>query len=47
MADITLPIGSSMLDTFRSLTGSFSDMIELLAPSITSTPLGKGSPREG
>ena len=46
MADITLPIGSST-DTFRSLTGSLSDVIELLAPSITSTPLGKASPREG
>ena len=46
-ANITLPISSSMLDTFRSPTGSLSDMIELLAPSITSTPLGKASPREG
>ena len=45
--DTTLPISSSILDTFRSLTGSFSDVIELLAPSITSTPLGKASPREG
>ena len=47
MADITLPIGSSMLDTFHNLTGSLSDVIEPLAPSITSTPLGKASPREG
>ena len=47
MADITLPISSSMLDTFRSLTGSLSDVIEPLAPSITSTPLGKAGPREG
>ena len=47
MADITLPIGSSMLYTFCSPTGSLSDVIELLAPSITSTPLGKSGPREG
>ena len=47
MANITLPIASSTLDTFRSLTGSLSDMIEPIAPSITSTPLGKASPREG
>ena len=46
-ADITLPIGSSTSDTFCSLTGSLSDMIELLAPCITSTPLGKAGPREG
>ena len=47
MADITLPISSSTLDTFRSLTGSLSDVIELLAPSNTSTLLGKAGPREG
>ena len=47
MADTTLPIGSSTLDTFCSLTGSLSDVIELLAPSITSTPQGRASPREG
>ena len=46
-AGITLPIGSSTLDTFCSPTGSLSDMIGLLAPSITSTPLGKAGPREG
>ena len=46
-ADITLPIGSSMSDTFHSPMGSLSDMIEPLAPSITSTPLGKAGPREG
>ena len=46
-ADITLPIGSSTLDTFCSPTGSLSDVIEPLAHSITSTPLGKASPREG
>ena len=47
MVNTTLPIGSSILDTFRSLVGSFSDMIELLPPSITSTPLGHASPRHG
>ena len=47
MADITLPIGSNMLDNFRSLMGSLTDVIQPLAPSITSTPLGKASPREG
>ena len=46
-ADITLPIDSNMLDNFCSPMGSLSDVIELLAPSITSTPLGKASPREG
>ena len=46
-ADITLPIGSSTLDTFHSLKGSLSDMIEPLAPSITSAPLGKAGAREG
>ena len=47
MGNTTLPIGSSTLDNLCSLTGSLSDVIELLAPSITSTPLGKASPREG
>ena len=47
MVNTTLPIGSNILDTFRSPMGSLSDMIEPLAPSITSTPLGKASPREG
>ena len=47
MADITLPIGSSMSDTFHSLMGSLSDVTEPLAPSITFTPLDKASPREG
>ena len=46
-ADITLPIGSSMSDTFHSLMGSLSNMIEPIAPSITSTPLGNAGPREG
>ena len=45
--DTTLPIGSSTMDTFHSLTGSLSEVIEPLPPSITSTPLGKAGPREG
>ena len=36
-----------MFDTFHSLTGPFSNMIEPLPPSITSTPLGQASPRHG
>ena len=43
----TLPIGSSTMDTFHSPAGSLSEVIEPLAPSITSTPLGKAGPREG
>ena len=46
-ADITLPIGSSMSDTFHSLMGSLSDMIEPLAPSITSTTLVRPVPERG
>ena len=42
--DTTLPIGSS---TFLSPTGSLSKVVEPLAPSITSTPLGKVGHREG
>ena len=45
--DTTLPISSSMFDTFHSPMGSFSDMIEPLPPSITSTPLGQASHRHG
>ena len=45
--DTTLPISSSTMDTFSSLTGSLSEVVEPLAPSITSTPLGKAGPREG
>ena len=45
--DTTLPIGSSTMDTFRSPTGSLIEVVEPLAPSITSTPLGKVGPREG
>ena len=47
MVDTTLPIGSSTMDTFHSLTGSLSEVIEPLVPSITSTPLGKVGPRDG
>ena len=35
------------MDTFLSPTGSLSKVVEPLAPSITSTPLGKAGPREG
>ena len=45
--DTTLPIGSSTMDTFCSPTGFLSEVVEPLAPSITSTPLGKAGPREG
>ena len=47
MVDTTLPIGSSTKDTFRRPMGSLSEVVEPLAPSITSTPLGKASHREG
>ena len=40
----TLPLGSS---TFLSATGSLSEVVEPLAPSITSTPLDKAGHREG
>ena len=42
----TLPISSSMFDGLCSPTGSNSDVTELLPPSITSTPLGLGGPRQ-
>ena len=42
----TLPISSSTMNTFLSLMGSVSEVVELLAPSITSTPLDKAGPRE-
>ena len=42
----TLPISSSVFDSLRSPMGSHSDVTELLPPSITSTPLGLGSPRQ-
>ena len=45
--DTTLPLGSSTMDTFLSPTGSLSEVVEPLAPSITSTPLGKAGHREG
>ena len=47
MVNTTLPIGFSTMDTFCSPMGSLSKVIEPLAPSITSTPLGKAGPREG
>ena len=45
--DTTLPISSSMFDSFHSPMGSFSNMIEPLPPSITSTPLGQAGLRHG
>ena len=47
MVNTTLPISSSMFDGLRSLTGSFSHVIEPLPPSITSTPLGQAGLRHG
>ena len=47
MVNTTLPLGSSTMDTFLSPMGSLSEVVELLAPSITSTPLGKAGHREG
>ena len=41
----TLPISSSMFDGLRSPTGSYSDVTELLPPSITLTPFGLAGPR--
>ena len=42
----TLPVSSSAFDSLRSPTGSYSDGTEPLPPSITSTPLGLGGPRQ-
>ena len=42
----TLPVSSSTFDGLHSPTGSHSDGTELLPPSITSSPLGLGSPRQ-
>ena len=42
----TLPISSSGFDGFHSLMGSHSETAELHPPSITSTPLGLGTPRQ-
>ena len=42
----TLPISSSRFDGFRSVMGSHSEVTELQPPSITSTPLGLGAPRQ-
>ena len=42
----TLPISSSAFDSLCSPMGSHSDGTELLPPSITSTPLGLGGPRQ-
>ena len=42
----TLPVSSSTFDGFHSPMGSYSDVTELQPPSITSTPLGLGAPRQ-
>ena len=42
----TLPISSSRFDGFHSLTGSHSNVTKLQPPSITSTPLGLGTPTQ-
>ena len=42
----TLPISSSGFDGFHSPMGSHSEVTELQPPSITSTPLGLGAPRQ-
>ena len=42
----TLPVSSSAFDGFCSPMGSHSDVTELQPPSITSTPLGLGTPRQ-
>ena len=42
----TLPISSSGFDGFHSLMGSHSKATELQPPSITSTPLGLGTPQQ-
>ena len=47
MVDTTLLLGSSTMDTFLSPIGSLRKVVEPLAPSITSTPLGKAGHREG
>ena len=43
----TLPISSSMFDSFHSPMGSFSDVTEPLPPSIILTPLVQAGPRHG
>ena len=42
----TLPISSSRFDGFCSLTGSHGEATELQPPSVTSTPVGLGAPRQ-
>ena len=42
----TLPISSSAFDGFHSPVGSHSDVTKLQPPSITSTLLGLGAPRQ-
>ena len=47
MVSTTLPISSSMFDTFCSLTGSFSNMIELLPPPLLLLPWARLAPDMG
>ena len=42
----TLPVSSSAFDSLHSPMGSYSDGTKPLPPSITSTPLGLGGPRQ-
>ena len=42
----TLPVSSSRFDGFHSPTGSHSEATKLHPPSITSTPLDLGTPRQ-
>ena len=42
----TLPISSSGFDGFRTLMGPHSEATKLHPPSITSTPLGLGAPKQ-
>ena len=42
----TLPVSSSRFDGFCSPMGSHSEATELQPPSVTSTPLGLGTPRQ-
>ena len=44
--NFTLPISSSVFDSFHSPTGSHSNVNTLQPPSITSTPLGLGAPEQ-
>ena len=47
LVNTTLPVSFSMFDSLCSPMGSFSNVTELLPPSITLTPLGQVSLRQG